>query len=130
MSDHLSKAARLALLALTMRRGYQGEVRKLARTMGASTRTISRDMTELSKVVEKLSEMIKLYGLSPELDQSVYTAKDVAQELGVTHGAVLALAKRRGLTSKISPSRGHRWNFTRADVEAMRQRSPRGRKRG
>ena len=124
----VSRAARLAILALINRRGQLGEVKALSRALGVDSGTLSGDLREVPEVSRLLEEMIKSFGLSPSVDTQAYSTSEVAAEFGITTLAVTGLAKRRGVGTKL-PGQGHHWTFTRADVEAMRVRGKGGRPR-
>ena len=51
----------------------------------------------------------------------IYSADEVAAELGITPQRVRALAQSRGVGTKVG---GYMWTFTDSDVDAMRVRTP------
>ena len=51
----------------------------------------------------------------------IYSADEVAAELGITPQRVRALAQSRGVGTKVG---GYMWAFTASDVDAMRERKP------
>ena len=51
----------------------------------------------------------------------IYSADEVAAELGITPQRVRALAQSRGVGTKVG---GYMWTFTSRDIEAMRERKP------
>ena len=51
----------------------------------------------------------------------IYSADEVASELGITPQRVRALAQSRGVGTKVG---GYMWTFTPSDIDAMRERKP------
>jgi len=127
MTDTISKAARLAILALINLRGGQKEAEDIAIVLGIDSRTVYRDRKEVDMVAAAVTDLQTRYGLSPLIDKSTYTAEEVGLELGISPRAVRNLAARRGIIGKVVPGQRDRWAFTRADIEALRMRGPGGR---
>lgn len=69
-----------------------------------------------------MSENTEQKQLSREL---CYTSSDVADQLGVSINLVRTLSRDRNVGTRL----GRDWLYSKADVEALRKRRPRGRPR-